>query len=103
MRAAAAVALLLTGCVAVPPPAPRATLGGCHPGAYGARSDLRCERDADCLRCGDPDARCGRLTSRARIALTNAPCPRPDARACPGAAARCCGGRCVLSLGPPPL
>jgi hypothetical protein len=100
-RILAAFALLATGCVAVPPPAPSGALGGCHPGAYMTRSELPCARDDDCLLCGGPSG-C-RLTSRERVMLTNAPCPAPDPEECRGASARCCGGRCVLSQGPPPL
>lgn len=93
--------MLTAGCFAAPPPAALPTeLSGCHPGAYGARSEHRCRRDDDCLLCGERDG-CGRLESRAHLALTNAACPPADPEACEGAEAACCGGRCVRSLGPP--
>lgn len=96
-------ALAASGCYAAPPPPAVTTdLGGCHAGAYGARSELTCDGDADCLLCGEREG-CGFLTSRERAMLANVACPPPDPERCRGARARCCGGRCVLSLGPPPL
>lgn len=96
------VLLLALGCYAEPPPpAAPGQLTGCHPGSYGALSDLSCRRDDDCLLCRTSEEPCGALTSREELALTNAPCPRADAESCDGARAACCEGRCVRSLGPP--
>ncbi len=92
--------LLLGACYAAPPaPAAPGQLGACHPGAYASLSEHACQRDDDCLLCASPDA-CT-LTTRRALSLSNAPCPRPTA--CDGATAACCEGRCVRSLGPPPL
>jgi hypothetical protein len=97
-------ALALASCYADPPlPAVPSELSGCHPGAYGARSALRCAEDADCVLCRRADAPCGRLTSRAELALTNDACPAIDERACDGAQPACCAGFCVQSLGAPGL
>lgn len=91
--------LLSLGCYAAPPPpAAPAELSGCHPGAYGALSDFRCETDTDCLLCGPDECE---LTTRQQLQLTNAPCPPPDDEHCLDARAACCEGRCVTSLGPP--
>lgn len=91
----ALLGLLPAGCFsAPPPPAAPGELGGCHPGAYATLSDLACARDTDCLLCGE------RLTTRDELQLTNESCPPP---ADEGASAVCCHGRCVRSLGPPPL
>lgn len=95
MRAVSVVAaLLFAGCYYVPTPATGAEIGSCHPGSFGALSEHRCRRDADCLLCGEE------LTTRRERALSNAPCPRPSD---PGRRAACCADRCVVSLGPPPL
>jgi len=92
------VALLAIGCFAAPPPPALPTqLGGCHPGAYSTLSELSCERDSDCLLCGEE---C-QLTTRSQVALTNEPCPPLTEAACEGARPACCQGRCVSSLGPP--
>lgn len=88
--------VLSTGCFAAPPaPATEAMLSGCHPGSHGARGELRCRRHSDCVLCG-----CERLETRAGLMRANPTCPQPitcDERPA------CCGGRCVVSLGPPPL
>lgn len=95
MRIAPLVAFVVTGCFAgPPPPASLGDLGGCHPGAYAILSEFECRRDSDCLLCGD------RLRSRAELELTNEPCPPPEDDS---SSAACCQGRCVESLGPPPL
>lgn len=95
MRALLVSSLLLSGCFAAPPPAMGPQLGGCHPGSYAALSELTCRRDSDCVLCG-----CERLESRERLMLENPACPQPAT--CEERAA-CCQGRCVRSLGPPPL
>ncbi len=98
----ALLSALLVSCVPTALPVADGPPGPCAPGSYDVRSAIRCERDADCLLCGRPTG-CGELTSRSALATTNQACPRPDADACQGRVAACCGGRCVLSLGPPPL
>ncbi len=96
--AAAGIGLFAIACFAAPPPPALPTeLGGCHPGAYSTLSEHACERDSDCLLCGEACA----LTTRAQLALTNEPCPPLPGAACEGARPACCQGRCVSSLGPP--
>ena len=96
-------AVFFAGCfAAAPPPAVGTELGGCHPSAYGRLSEETCARDADCVLCGEPDG-CGEARSRRGLWIDNSPCPAADPDACAGATAACCRGRCVLSLGPPPL
>lgn len=102
MRLAVTLGLALAGCYAAPPPPASVTdLTGCEPGAYGVRSELTCRSSDDCLLCGAPTG-CGFVTKR-ESPRPNVACPEPDAEACRGRQAQCCGGRCVLSLGPPPL
>ncbi len=90
------VAVFFCGCYAQPPPpALGVELTGCRAGAFGGLSSYECRSDAECVLCG-----CERVDSRRHLALTNAACPpRPTCEA----EARCCLGRCVLTLGPPPL
>src|SRR5688500_4643624 len=95
-----AIGLLCAACYAAPPPpADPGSLTRCHPGAYGALSELRCNRDSDCVLCASPDG-CV-LRTRGALAVSNEPCARP--RECNADRASCCEGRCVMSLGPPPL
>lgn len=99
----AAFALLLQGCFAAPPPPAMATeLGGCHPGSYGVLSALACRSDGDCVLCRTSEQACGVLVLRRELETDNRACPPVDVPSCRAEAA-CCGGRCVVSAGPPPL
>ncbi|MBZ0120784.1 MAG: hypothetical protein K8H88_27570 [Sandaracinaceae bacterium] len=103
---------VVAGCYAAPPPpASAAELVGCAPGAHGFLDGPACAGDRDCVLCGassepardEPARDCGIVRTRREIALSNPVCPAPDEERCAGARAACCGGHCVLTLGPPPL
>ncbi|MCC6874188.1 MAG: hypothetical protein IT378_07750 [Sandaracinaceae bacterium] len=114
--------VLVAGCYAAPPPpASAAELVGCTPGSHGFLDGPACASDRDCVLCGAssepassepaneapaneaPARDCGTVRTRREIALSNPVCPAPDEERCAGARAACCGGHCVLTLGPPPL
>jgi hypothetical protein len=96
------IGVFASACFAAPPPAAiPSQLAGCHPGSYSTLSEHACDSDADCLLCGT-EGGC-ELVPRARVDLTGEACPRPTHPSCERSEATCCEGRCVRSVGPPPL